>query len=382
MKTSSNKKRDAKFLNLRNLDDRQLLAATETLVKTEREILLSVLHHLQEIDRRKLYSALKFRSLFDYVVKKLGYSEDQAVRRISAMRMLKSFSPEICERIESKINDGALCLTHLNMAQNLFNKEEAFLSQKISSEQKMEVLDKLENTSTREAEKIVIGLSSAPIQIPPEKLRPITDELSELKTVLNKEQLAKIQKLKGLLAHKNPKMSFTELLDVLLDLGIEKFDPGQKVVRTYQPKIAEQKGYCQINSKHLQISKPEDSNSPNSHAAPQLINKTVIKKVFSDATKPNQCKESPAMDTQLCKPTTSRFIPAKIKREVWRKHQSQCVNCKSTFALEIDHVQPVAMGGTSEIENLRLTCRSCNQRAARKKLGAHVMDRYTQGSFI
>ncbi len=365
-------------MSLRNLNDRQLLSATEILVRTEREILLSVLHHLQEIDRRKLYSALKFKSLFDYVVQKLGYSEDQACRRISAMRMLKSFSPEVCERIESKINDGALCLTHLNMAQNFFKKEEAILSQKISSEKKLEVLEKIENTSTREAEKIVIGLSSAPIQIPPEKLRPITDELSELKTVLNKEQLAKIQKLKGLLAHRNPNMEFTELLDVLLDLGMEEFDPGQKVVRSYQSKIFNQKGHGQIKSKLIQINKSVNSHSENSPAAQRVPNKTDLDQVNSSAKNPNENNESPATNVRLCKPTNPRFISAKIRREVWRKYQSQCANCKSTFTLEIDHIQPLALGGNSEIKNLSMTCRSCNQRAGRNKLGAYVMDRYIQ----
>ncbi len=63
--------------DLRKLDDRELLSATENIVKAEREILICVLHHLREIDRRKLYSALKYKSLFEYTVKKLGYSEDQ-----------------------------------------------------------------------------------------------------------------------------------------------------------------------------------------------------------------------------------------------------------------------------------------------------------------
>jgi hypothetical protein len=40
-------------------------------------------------------------------------------------------------------------------------------------------------------------------------------------------------------------------------------------------------------------------------------------------------------------------------------------------------VQPIALGGTSTIENVRLLCRSHNLLAARFALGDRCMDRYT-----
>lgn len=56
---------------------------TDQLVQQERELLIEILRHLREIERRRLFSALGFKSLFDYAVKRLKYSEDQAGRRIS-----------------------------------------------------------------------------------------------------------------------------------------------------------------------------------------------------------------------------------------------------------------------------------------------------------
>lgn len=101
--------------NLKVLADDVLLDETQKLVKEEREILTQVLHHLREIERRRLYSQLRYGSLYEYATKELGYSEDQAYRRIQAMRMLKEL-PEI----EEKVNDGSLSLTHLGMAQSFF----------------------------------------------------------------------------------------------------------------------------------------------------------------------------------------------------------------------------------------------------------------------
>jgi hypothetical protein len=98
-------------MSLRSLSDKELLAATERLVQEERSLITEVLRHLREIETRKLYSELGCKSLFDYAVKKLGYAEAQAFRRINAMRLLKDL-PEI----EQKIDQGVINLTSLSLA--------------------------------------------------------------------------------------------------------------------------------------------------------------------------------------------------------------------------------------------------------------------------
>ena len=60
----------------------------------------------------------------------------------------------------------------------------------------------------------------------------------------------------------------------------------------------------------------------------------------------------------------SRYIPAAVKREVWRRDQGCCSyvdrhggrRCGSRYRLEIDHVVPFALGGGAEPANLRLRC--------------------------
>src|SRR5690606_3972500 len=86
----------------------------------------------------------------------LGYSEDQAWRRIAAMRLLKEL-PEI----EEKINQGALSLTHLGMAKSFFAKEEKS-GQSFTKQEKIEILENLEHTTKKEAEKLVFSFSSNP----------------------------------------------------------------------------------------------------------------------------------------------------------------------------------------------------------------------------
>jgi hypothetical protein len=61
-------------MNLKHLTDRVLIEDTKILVTKDREVLVQLLHHLKEIDARKLYSDLGYSSLFAYMTKGLGYS--------------------------------------------------------------------------------------------------------------------------------------------------------------------------------------------------------------------------------------------------------------------------------------------------------------------
>src|SRR6476620_6168878 len=105
-------------MKLHALSDKELLKSTKALVARERTLLTEILHHLREVERRRLFSELGRQSLFDYAVRELGYSEDQAYRRINAMRLLKEMP-----QIEGKIADGSLTLSSLSVAGSMFKAE-------------------------------------------------------------------------------------------------------------------------------------------------------------------------------------------------------------------------------------------------------------------
>ncbi|USN48929.1 MAG: HNH endonuclease [Pseudobdellovibrionaceae bacterium] len=72
----------------------------------------------------------------------------------------------------------------------------------------------------------------------------------------------------------------------------------------------------------------------------------------------------------------ARSISPGKRAIVIKNAQHQCENCGSKYSLQIDHRVSVALGGSNHIENLRLLCRSCNQRAAIEQLGLKMMDKY------
>ncbi len=70
------------------------------------------------------------------------------------MRLLAEI-PEI----EEKIEQGSLTLTNLSMAQSLFRQEKR-AETPLAKEDKIDLLAQLENKSKREAERIVVSVSS------------------------------------------------------------------------------------------------------------------------------------------------------------------------------------------------------------------------------
>jgi len=306
-------------MNIKNLSDNELHAKIKGLVKNERELLTEILRHLAEIERRRLYSFYKCNSLFDYCIRRLGYSEPQAQRRINASRL-------ICEipEVEEKISSGALSLTNVAQAQTFFKQENKARkgtlfgenkTSKIKEVEKREILRKLENTSTRKAQDVFLKHSTNPQRMK-EKERALGEERTEIRLIAGAELTRKMTRIRGLLAHKKGHMSLKELLTAVCDMALEKLDPlrgRKKLVKTISP-------------------------------------------------------AKPCVKT--------RNIPQAVKRKVWSRSGQRCENCGSQYALEIDHRTPWALGGGNGINNLHLLCRCCNQRAAINQFGMGKMEKY------
>ncbi len=58
---------------------------------------------------------------------------------------------------------------------------------------------------------------------------------------------------------------------------------------------------------------------------------------------------------------TKKKLTSKLKKEIYERDKS-CQQCGSLYALEFDHIFPLALGGENTKENLRILCRNCNQR--------------------
>lgn len=301
-------------IELKCLTDDDLPSRLTALVRQEREDTAAVVEHLAEVDRRDLVQERGYASLFEYSVKKLGYSEPSAYHRIRAARAINKMP-----RLPTLLRAGELHLRTL-----------VLLHPHLDDERVDELVQKVQGKSARETEAFLAPLSPRPqprdaIRVVAVQPSPVDDmplfnvsappsmpERAQLQALIsfsaNPVLLELLGEAKGLLWHKFPggrlEDIFTEALRVLL----EHKDPGRWATSTEGTRSA------------------------------------------------------------------GRNIPKWIRRHVWRRDTGRCsyvaadgLRCSGRSGLEFDHVLPWARGGTSnDPANIRLLCRDHNQLEARR----------------
>src|SRR4051812_42960363 len=123
----------------KNMSDTELLMLTLSAAKTEKEATLALLNYLVEVDRRRVYASLNgCSSLFDYLVKVLGFSHPAASERVNTVRLIRAVPP-VREHLEA----GKLTLTSAAQIQRFVNAEQKVHPQgkAISTEKKQQVIE-------------------------------------------------------------------------------------------------------------------------------------------------------------------------------------------------------------------------------------------------
>jgi hypothetical protein len=302
---------------------------TKRLEQEEKRIGIEVIHHLREVDARKLFASLKYSSLFLYCTEELSYSEGGAQRRISTMRLLRDV-PEY----ESKLKEGAVSVSTLSRVQSFLVQEKRRRKKTYSRDEKLELLGKIEGTSSKQTERVLAIVSPQSARI--EKTRVLNEEETEIRFTVNREVMRKLERLKNLLGHKSKAQSYAGLVEELADLALKRLDP-----------------LGESSLKKSDLAK----NAENSPSLPPM----------------EMGKASSEKHT--------RYVPAQMKHLVWKRDQGRCTfvepktgrRCESRHALQLEHVRPFAMGGASSIENLTLHCVAHNQLAAIQAYGLEKM---------
>lgn len=333
-------------MKLSHLSDSSLLIETQRLCGLERRTTLQILHHLREIEARALF-AKTHSSLFEFCIKELGFSEDQASRRIRSMRLLKSV-PEI----EHKVASGELKVSQLAQVQTFIRTEKKEAGRVISKDETRSLLLELSGKSSRETERVLLEKSPA-LQAKrqaEEKLRPVTATHTEVKFVADAELMQLLDEAKGLSAHNgNMNPSFAEVL--------------KKALRVFVEQKKRQQG-LQPSTGHLTQGSHATSTVLKGDARPEAAPAREL------CTAPaEQVAQTPLWGSAARKGAIepTRYIVAQEKRITYRRAQGRCEfisstgqRCSSKHALEFHHVRPFALGGENTARNLKLYCRVHN----------------------
>ena len=356
--------------NLKELNNSELVSRTKTLVLKERETTNEILWCLRTIQQRMVYAEYSCSSLFEFCVKHLGYSGGAASRRIRAMEFLKEV-PET----EKALKEGKVSLTTVASLQSYLqhekkkrreNKEE-----QVTLEAKKDLLHQIENKSKTECEKIFVSLSPSLEDkiLGTEKARVLTPDKTELKLVVEEKLMQNIQRLRELSAHKNPNLSYAEIFLMSTEFMLEKIDPQRQEEKRAQKQVKEQGKKQKEKNKSTQSNQNKVTDSSPENLAVQNSVTPLENQATSTLSTPQSASPDP------------HFVSAKTRRDTLHHADWQCehvdektgLRCTSRWALEIDHCQPVALGGSSSPENLRCLCRTHNAYAAVKIFGREKM---------
>lgn len=316
-------------MDLRQTKDQEVLAGVRELVAMERTLLTKILHHLREIERRRLHCDSGCGTLFDFAVRELRYSESQAGRRIQAMRLMKEL-PEV----EKKIEDGTLNLSNISQAQSFFRSEANGAPdappKPASPQRKRDVLKLLENKSAREGQKALIELGGH-IALPRERERVLSEDKSEVRFIMDQDLKQKFDDIRAYLGPLVIGGTFADFLRSMADMLLS---------------LLKAKKFGRRRASRMDVITP-DREARDRRATASPINGAVSLQEYS-------AEESPSPNP--------RYIPQAIRHLVWTRDRGACTGCGSRSILNFDHIIPIASGGRSTAENLRLLCFACNQR--------------------
>lgn len=318
----------------RKLTDAKLAVSLAGAVAREREELISVLIHIGEFDARDLARDYGFANLFEYCIRTFRYSRSGAGRRIQAARAGRKF-PIVLEMIgmgDLTLVGAAMLNEHLteqNHAQvlasaNRRNEEQvaAIVASLAPGKRKREVIRIVSAPSNSGPSQ-----PSIPPQPPPEagnalvlsvEAAPAAPEpRAELRRIafdISADTYDLVRRAKEILRHRFPQGDMDDILRLALERLLDQEDRDRR-------------------------SRPS---------------KPWLKAAVAGG----------------------RHIPEAIKQAVWDRDGGRCAyegqdgrRCGSRAWLEFDHIRPVALGGLSTVDNLRLLCRGHNARAGRLVFG-------------
>ena len=295
------------MIDLSALSDGDLTEHLRRAVAAERENAAEVVRSLMEVDRRRLYAAMGYHSLFYYCMRFLGYSEDETAKRIHAARAAERF-PSIVTRLE----EGKTSLTAINLVAPL-----------LTPENHRSVLDSARGKTKREVQMIVARLAPKPevaevvrhlpnLAQPRPEIQPLAPERNRFAFTGNEEFLSRVERCRQLLRRKYPSGDLGDIFAAAVEALLDREDPER------------QEAVFQRRS------------DPHARRIPRWVKLEVWKR-----------------DGGCCAFTA----PDGTK-------------CRSRDYLEFDHIVPWALGGPSnQPENIRLLCRTHNQLLGRRQFG-------------
>ncbi len=205
-------------MSLKRLTDPELIASTKNALNLVREAETDVLRHFREIEDRNLWT--EAGTLYAFLERTFSLTADQVYPRLQAMRLMR-----VVPELEQKLEAGQLSVTNVLKAHQVFKAESK--QRQVTLDEKRDVLESLENTSTKEADKVLAERypdSKKPI----EKVKPVAPNQNLIQFYVDDETLNQIEELKAKFSHQIPSGKMEDLMKILIRQANRPAKPKKK----------------------------------------------------------------------------------------------------------------------------------------------------------
>jgi 5-methylcytosine-specific restriction endonuclease McrA len=356
--------------SLRHVSDDLLSFGLDASASDDRLANATLLAHIAEFDRRRLFLPTKYPSMFRYCVGHLRMSEDIALKRVRVARVARRF-PVVFDAIA----DGRLNLSGVMLLARCMTRANG-----------SELLEAAMNRSRAEIQELLarrfplVGppancVTASPGAEGPTSARPAADPLAGAAEAPDEKAAPNAQA-------PGP----VEIAGVFRGPGPNSLPELQVRVRPVAPGRYELVAIIdQETHDRLEASRELLGHAVPSRALIEVLERAIAlqhahlrKRRCGAADRPRTgAHGSEAPPRHSANP---RHVPDAVRRAVWERDGGHCAftsvdghRCEERSRIELDHVVPVARGGSSTLENLRLLCRAHNQLAAEREFGKERM---------
>jgi hypothetical protein len=334
------------------LSDEEILAETRRLVANERAATAALLQSLMEVDSRRLYLREGCSSLFTYCTQVLRLAEGAAYNRIEAARAGRRYPIAL-----TALAEGSVTLTTIRL-----------LAPHLTEDNHRALLAQAHHKSKREVELLIAALHPKPPvvtivrKLPARRVVPPTSQ--GLATAATATPISLSPERSQILA----------LLDTSKASSDRPTPTISKQPREGQPvsmlsPLSVDRYKLQVTISHDTHTKLRRAQDLLRHTTPAGDVATILDRALTlllADLEHRRCAATPAPRAVSTATGHTRYIPAAVRREVWRRDQGRCAfvgaagRCRETGFLEFHHVEPYADGGAATIANIQLRCRAHN----------------------
>jgi hypothetical protein len=293
------------------MTDDQLLEKLGERFAIERENSHHILLLLKEIQSRRIFAKRGFPNMFSMLIKHFKQSETSANQHLKALDLMLAV-PAVEERLVS----GDLNLSTLAMAQRQIKREEKLTGKKVAQDKKVEIVESITNKTMAQTETELFKHLPETATNPANSERRISETATRMSLTVPDDVREMMIRLKEIWAHADPSMDNVEVMRRAFKLALQKSDPAKRAAQPKSPISVKRRGRL-----------------------------TYYRKGFDQA--------------------------------LWQRANSKCEyidkktgrRCDCTFGLEREHIIPLGKGGTNDLKNMQLLCRTHNQLRARQAYG-------------